>query len=196
MENNTPTPRTIKAVILDETNTVVNFMYEHEFQIVKHVPEKGSYREFDYEASPIQIGWKYDPATGHIIPKKLPTGNPRKIVVLDQNNVVVALINENEIAINNVDYLDSDAIPPPTGYDQPGYTSIEFDYEGSPLRNLPQMGWTYDATKQGFISPKPEVYYTLNDLTWEIDSSQPYDLHGNGELYQYNAENSVWDRVN
>lgn len=193
---NAPTPQTIKAVILDENRTVVNFMHDHEFEIVKNIPEGGTYRRFDYEASPIEVGWKYDPSTNQIIPKKLPIRNAKKIAILDQNNVVINIINENELAIDDVDYLDPNAIPVPTGYNQPGYSSVEFDYEGSPLRNLPQMGWTYDAAKQGFISPKPEVYYILNDLTWEIDSSQPYDLHGNGELYQYNSEGSVWDRVN
>ena len=128
--------------------------------------------------------------------KQLPTQNPRKIVILDENNVVVSLINENEIPIANMDELDPNAMKWPTGYNQPGYTSMEFGYEGSPLRNLPEIGWTYDSLKQGFISPKPEVYYVLNDLTWEIDSSQSYDLHGNGELYQYNSETEGWIRVN
>lgn len=192
----TPAPRVLKAVIMNQSGTVVNLVHDHEFEIAKILPEGTTYREFDYEATPIEIGWKFDPTTEQFIPKLMPTGNPRKIAILDQNNVVVTLLNEGEIAIDNVDYLDSDAIPNPTGYNQPGYTQIEFEYEGSPLRNLPQIGWTYDASKQGFISPRPESYYALNDLTWEIDSSQPYDLHGNGELYQYNPENSVWNRVN
>lgn len=196
MENTPTPPRVLKAVILDQSSTVVNLVHDHEFEIVKNLPEGTTYREFDHEATPVEIGWKFDPTTNQIIPKLMPTRNQRKIAILDQNNVVVTLLNEGEIAIDNVDYLDPDAIPNPTGYNQPGYTSIEFGYEGSPLRNRPELGWTYDASKQGFISPRPEPYYVLNDLTWEIDSSQPYDLHGDGGLYQYNLESQTWNRIN
>jgi hypothetical protein len=188
----------IKLIVLDQENIVIAFGYAED--IINEVNSERRCMGYDYDGSPLknapQVGWRYDQSTQEFIPKFLPLCNQRKIAILDQNNIVVNLINENEIAIDNKDYLEPNSIPLPEGYNEPGYASLEFDYEGSPLRNYPQIGWTYDATKNGFISPKPEVYYTLNDLTWEIDSSQPYDLHGNGELYQYDAEYSVWNRVN
>lgn len=62
---------------------------------------------------------------------------------------------------------------------------------GTPLRkNYAGIGYTYDATRDAFIPPKPFPSWTLNEVTcnWDAPSSMPND----GKLYLWNEEQLAW----
>jgi hypothetical protein len=60
-------------------------------------------------------------------------------------------------------------------------------------KNYASVGYTYDETKDAFISPQPYSSWTLNDDTcrWEAPVAYPDD----GELYEWNEDTTSWDAV-
>ena len=62
---------------------------------------------------------------------------------------------------------------------------------GTPLRkNYAGVGYTYDASKDAFIPPKPFNSWTLNETTclWEAPVSYPSD----GKDYDWDEDNRQW----
>ena len=65
---------------------------------------------------------------------------------------------------------------------------------GTPYRkNYAGIGYTYDATRDAFIPPKPFASWTLNETTclWDAPVAYPTD----GKLYTWNEETTSWDEV-
>jgi hypothetical protein len=65
---------------------------------------------------------------------------------------------------------------------------------GTPLRkNYAGIGFTYDAGRDAFISPKPYASWLLNDDTclWDAPVAMPDD----GKRYQWNETTQNWDAV-
>ena len=65
---------------------------------------------------------------------------------------------------------------------------------GTPFRkNYAGIGYTYDETRDAFISPKPYDSWTLNETSclWEAPVSYPTD----GEQYEWNEETTTWDLI-
>ena len=66
--------------------------------------------------------------------------------------------------------------------------------EGNPLRkNFAGVGYSYDASKDAFIPPKPFPSWTLNNSTclWECPVEYPSD----GEMYKWNETDEAWDEI-
>ncbi len=62
---------------------------------------------------------------------------------------------------------------------------------GTPFRkNYAGIGYTYDATRDAFIPPKPFPSWILNETTcnWDAPTSMPND----GKLYFWNEEQMAW----
>jgi len=62
---------------------------------------------------------------------------------------------------------------------------------GTPLRkNYAGIGFTYDATKDAFIPPKPYASWTLNEdsCLWEAPVAYPDD----GENYVWDETTTAW----
>jgi hypothetical protein len=62
---------------------------------------------------------------------------------------------------------------------------------GAPLRkNYAGIGFTYDATKDAFIPPKPYASWTLNEdsCLWEAPVAYPDD----GENYVWDEPTTAW----
>ena len=62
---------------------------------------------------------------------------------------------------------------------------------GTPLRkNYAGIGFTYDATKDAFIPPKPYASWTLNEdsCLWEAPVAYPDD----GENYVWDEPTTAW----
>ena len=62
---------------------------------------------------------------------------------------------------------------------------------GTPLRkNYAGIGFTYDATKDAFIPPKPYASWTLNEdsCLWEAPVAYPDD----GEKYVWDEPTTAW----
>lgn len=65
---------------------------------------------------------------------------------------------------------------------------------GTPLRkNYAGIGFTYDATRDAFIPPKPYASWTLNDDTclWHA----PVEMPTEGGPYAWNEATHAWDAV-
>jgi hypothetical protein len=63
---------------------------------------------------------------------------------------------------------------------------------GTPLRkNYAGIGYSYDATRDAFIPPKPYASWTLNDDTclWECPVAIPTE----GGPYTWNEATQAWD---
>jgi hypothetical protein len=65
---------------------------------------------------------------------------------------------------------------------------------GTPLRkNYAGIGYTYDASKDAFIPPKPFPSWTLTEATcqWDAPVAHPDD----GKIYEWNESTTAWDEV-
>ena len=66
---------------------------------------------------------------------------------------------------------------------------------GTPYRkNYAGIGYTYDATRDAFIPPKPFNSWILNETTclWEAPSAKPDQT----KTYGWNEENLQWIEIN
>lgn len=111
---------------------------------------------------------------------------------LDENNIVTQVI-----VVSNEDIKDSDG-------NESELTGIAFcksligsntiwkqtSYNANIRKNYAGIGFTYDETRDAFISPKPYASWTLNETTcrWEAPVAYPND----GNLYSWNEETTSW----
>jgi len=66
--------------------------------------------------------------------------------------------------------------------------------EGRPMRkNYAGIGYTYDATRDAFIPPKPYQSWTLNETTclWDAPTPMPTD----NKLYTWDEPTTSWIEV-
>jgi len=73
------------------------------------------------------------------------------------------------------------------------FNTVEYDDNNDPL-NSPEIGYTYDSTRNAFIPPCPMDGYILNEetFTWNPDPTRTYDLHNDGNLYRWDTEINAW----
>ena len=108
---------------------------------------------------------------------------------LNSDNIVTKVeVVSNDIATNEkagVDFLNN------------LYNSTDVwkqtSYNGNIRKNYAGVGYTYNQTRDAFISPQPYSSWTLNDDTcrWEAPVAYPDD----GELYEWNEDTTSWDAV-
>ena len=66
--------------------------------------------------------------------------------------------------------------------------------EGRPLRkNYAGIGYSYDATRDAFIPPKPYASWVLNETTCLWDSPVPYPT--DGKKYQWDEATTSWIEI-
>jgi hypothetical protein len=58
-------------------------------------------------------------------------------------------------------------------------------------KNYAGLGYTYDESRDAFISPQPYPSWILNEETCRWDSPVPYPT--DGESYIWNEETTSWD---
>ena len=79
-----------------------------------------------------------------------------------------------------------------TGWVQTSYNTFGGQHpEGRPLRkNYAGIGYTYDASRDAFIPPKPFASWTLDEDTcqWVSPVACPTD----GQLYKWNEQDQNW----
>ena len=118
---------------------------------------------------------------------------------LDENNIVTqVIVVSNDIAtsenagvtfINNL-YKTSDT------WKQTSYNTVKNTHSlgGTPFRkNYACIGYTYDASKDAFIPPKPFNSWVLDETTcwWEPPVAYPSD----GKEYVWDEDNTQWVEV-
>lgn len=74
-----------------------------------------------------------------------------------------------------------------------GGTWVQTSYNGTIRKNYAGVGYTYDATRDAFIPPKPFASWVLNEetCTWNAPTSMPTD----GKIYQWDEETTSWIEV-
>ena len=115
---------------------------------------------------------------------------------LDENNIVTQVI-----VVSNDDIKDSEG-------NESELTGIAFcksllgpntiwkqtSYNNSIRKNYAGIGFTYDATRDAFIAPKPYNSWILNETTcrWEAPIAYPND----GKMYAWDEETTSWVSIN
>lgn len=112
---------------------------------------------------------------------------------LDEDNNVLAVhvVNNDVITVdgNESEEAGIDFLTSLHGHSLWKQTS----YNGSFRKNYAGTGYTYDAGRDAFISPKPFASWVLNESTcqWEPPTPMPTD----GKLYSWNEENQEWTEI-
>ena len=96
----------------------------------------------------------------------------------------------NEIVVNIIIAEDSFF---DTFVDDSAGTWLETKMDGSIRKNYAGIGFSYDATRDAFIPPKPFASWTLNETTcqWEPPVAMPDD----DKIYDWNETDQTWDEV-
>ena len=72
-------------------------------------------------------------------------------------------------------------------------TWIQTSYNGNIRKNYASIGYTYDAQRDAFISPKPYDSWVLNETTcrWDAPVAMPTD----DKKYSWNESTTSWVEV-
>ena len=111
---------------------------------------------------------------------------------LDENNVVVNVVVVNNETLNNAEFPESEALGVAFLTEwSGGYTKWkQTSYNGNFRKNYAGLGYTYDATRDAFIAPKPHPSWILDENSdWQPPISKPND----GKNYIWNEENIKWE---
>ena len=118
---------------------------------------------------------------------------------LDSNNVVTeVVVVHNDVATSESaggDFLNNLYGTNDT-WKQTSYNTKKGKHTkgGTPFRkNFAGKGYTYDASRDAFIPPKPYNSWTLNETTclWEAPVAKP----GGDNIYEWNEDTTSWDLV-
>jgi hypothetical protein len=110
---------------------------------------------------------------------------------LDENNIVLEVhcVHNNELLVNGV---ESEAkgvaflVMWSDGYPFWKQTS----YNGNIRKNYAGIGYTYDAARDAFISPKPYASWVLDESTCQWVASISYPTDGN--IYSWDESTLSW----
>jgi hypothetical protein len=74
---------------------------------------------------------------------------------------------------------------------EPGITWKQTSYHGNMRKNYAGIGYTYDAGRDAFISPKPYPSWVLNETTcrWEAPTPMPVE---EGKMYRWDEATTSW----
>ena len=106
---------------------------------------------------------------------------------------VIVVSNEDVNANGGDQHADAETfvttiVPHGTGGDSWKQTSYNDNFR----KQYAGIGYTYDASKNKFIEPKPYTSWSLNSSDdWEAPTAYPDD----GKLYYWNETNTQWEEV-
>ena len=109
-----------------------------------------------------------------------------------------AILNENKLVIEVLTGVDeSETIngkTPEVWYGElRGKTCKRTGKYDGYRKNYAGAGYTYDESRDAFISPKPHDSWTLNEDTCQWNPPTPYP--SDGKIYTWNEETTSWDEV-
>ena len=101
----------------------------------------------------------------------------------------------SKVIVAEADYFDTFVDDSPGKWIQTSYNTYGGEHRlgGTPLRkNFAGVGYTYDSTRDAFISPKPYSSWTLDDDTclWEAPVAYP-----DSGTHTWDEENRKWVEV-
>lgn len=111
---------------------------------------------------------------------------------IDENNIVTQVIVIEQETLNTGLWGD------PASWIQTSYNTrggVHYGQDGQPddgvalRKNYAGVGFTYDASRDAFIPPKPYSSWILNEDTCQYDSPVPYPNDGNRYVWDENTVN-------
>ena len=107
---------------------------------------------------------------------------------IDENNIVT------QVLVIEQDVIDTGLFGDPASWIQTSYNTYGGVHTlgGTPLRkNYAGIGYTYNASRDAFIPPKPFASWTLNEDTclWEAPTPRPVE---EGKIFVWNEETTSW----
>ena len=100
-----------------------------------------------------------------------------------------------QVIVAEQDFIDSGHVGDPIQWIQTSYNTYGGEHpNGTPLRkNYAGIGYTYDVTRDAFISPNPFNSWQLNEDTclWSAPVAMPDD----GKIYTWNEDTVEWVEV-
>ena len=107
---------------------------------------------------------------------------------IDGNNIVT------QVLVIEQDVIDTGLFGDPASWIQTSYNTKGGVHTlgGTPLRkNYAGIGYTYNASRDAFIPPKPFASWTLNEDTclWEAPTPRPVE---EGKIFVWNEETTSW----
>ena len=107
---------------------------------------------------------------------------------IDGNNIVT------QVLVIEQDVIDTGLFGDPASWIQTSYNTRGGIHTlgGTPLRkNYAGIGYTYNASRDAFIPPKPFASWTLNEDTclWEAPTPMPVE---EGKIFVWNEETTSW----
>lgn len=103
-----------------------------------------------------------------------------RVIVVHNNEL---LVNGNELESKGIEFCQS----------LYGGTWIQTSYNNNIRYNYAGIGYTYDAARDAFISPKPFNSWVLDEDTcqWQAPTPMPTD----GKRYTWDEETTSWVEV-
>ena len=107
---------------------------------------------------------------------------------IDENNIVT------QVLVIEQDVIDTGLFGDPASWIQTSYNTYGGVHTlgGTPLRkNYAGIGYTYDGTRDAFISPKLFNSWTLNEDTclWQAPTPMPVE---EGKIFVWNEDTTSW----
>jgi hypothetical protein len=105
---------------------------------------------------------------------------------LDSENIVTEVI----VGIDETELIEG--LDPETWYGNfRGQVCKRTSYNANIRKNYAGIGFTYDAERDAFISPKPFDSWTLDEETCQWEAPMPYPA--DGFTYFWNEEELNWE---
>ena len=128
---------------------------------------------------------------GQALAQLLSENNMAHFVKLDNNNTVIQglCVHNNELLDNGVE-SEAKGIAFLTDWSG-GYTNWkQTSYNATFRKNYAGAGYTYDATRDAFIPPKPFASWLLNEEScqWIAPVAYPTD----GKMYRWDESTIAW----
>jgi len=99
---------------------------------------------------------------------------------IDKDNIVT------EVIVAEQDFINSGAVGD-------SFSWIQTSYNNNFRKHYAGVGYTYDATRDAFIPPKPYPSWTLDEAScqWTAPTAYPTD----DKMYSWNEETTAWDEI-
>jgi hypothetical protein len=107
---------------------------------------------------------------------------------LNENNVVTEVIT----GVDETEFIEG--LDTETWYGNfRGQVCKRTSYNGNIRKNYAGIGYTYDASRDAFIPPKPLNSWVLNESTcqWQAPTPMPTD----GKQYEWSEDDLTWKEI-
>ena len=108
------------------------------------------------------------------------------------------VIVQRVVVVNNIELLDENGVEQESIGKEfcrnlLGGTWIQTSFNGAIRKNFAAVGYTYDASRDAFIPPKPYQSWVLDEQTclWIA----PVPVPGDDKLYRWDEDSNTWIEV-